>query len=589
MNQRDWKTYLPFVSIGIVYFIGMFLDVMDIDEAQYASISLEMLQNGSYLEVLHRNADYLDKPPLLFWVSALVFKLLGPGNFTYRLIPVLVCLLGIYSTYRLAKIFYNAQVAYLAALICGSAYGVFLMNHDLRTDTMLMGWTIFAIWQLAEYLDSARWNHLILGSVGVGLAMLAKGPIGLMVPMLAFGTHFVLTKQWGQIFRWQWLVGLGVVGVVLAPMCVGLYHQFDLHPEKVIEGQRNTSGLYFFFWKQSFGRLTGENVWKDDSDPFFFVHTYLWTVMPWGLLAFFAFYDSVKSALQRGWKPGTASAFFVKPEYLTLGGFILPFIALSTSHYKLPHYINIVIPFSAIFSARYVYLLIHEPAYQTLHKLIMGVQWLNVVVIWLVGLLCVGWIFPLTNPLIWAAAGVAFLLTFYLGFKGRTRFQRLILPSVVAITGAYLVLNAHFYPALLQYQTGSTLGKYLKAQSDFPLDRFFVLHRLSGDGKDIFVHTIDFYSERITPLYEDVGSLTERIGNQKGWVYLDAQGLAELQPLGKVEIIKKFDKFHVTQLNGQFLDPTTRLQATNSVYLVAFTPDLRGVAQLDRRASDFVP
>jgi hypothetical protein len=191
MNERKRRAYLPLLAIGLVYTVGMFLDVMDIDEAQYASIGVEMMQNGSYLEVLHRGADYLDKPPLLFWVSAGAFKLLGASNFVYRLVPVLVCLLGIYATHRLAKLFYNDKVAYLSALMLASAYGVFLMNHDLRTDTMLMGWTIFAIWQLAEHVQSGRWRHLLLGSVGVGLAMLAKGPIGLMLPVLAFGTHFV--------------------------------------------------------------------------------------------------------------------------------------------------------------------------------------------------------------------------------------------------------------------------------------------------------------------------------------------------------------------------------------------------------------
>jgi 4-amino-4-deoxy-L-arabinose transferase-like glycosyltransferase len=54
---------LLFVAIA-----GLFLDVMDVDAAQYASIALEMTQNGSWLQVMHRGTDYLDKPPLLFWL-----------------------------------------------------------------------------------------------------------------------------------------------------------------------------------------------------------------------------------------------------------------------------------------------------------------------------------------------------------------------------------------------------------------------------------------------------------------------------------------------------------------------------------------
>lgn len=560
MNLKNLKIYLPFVGIILVYLVGMFLDIMDIDAAQYASISLEMMKNGSYLEVLHRGEDYLDKPPLLFWVSAFIFKFLWISNFTYRIVPVLVCLLGVYATYRLAKLFYNEKVAYLSALICASSFSVFLMNHDVRTDTMLMGWAIFAIWQVAEYTVFEKWKNLLLGFWGIGLAMLAKGPIGLMLPALAFGTHFILAKKYSLIFRWQWLIGLGIVAIVLLPMCIGLYQQFDLHPEKVMEGQKNTSGLYFFFWKQSFGRLTGENVWEDDSDPFFFVHTYIWTVLPWGLLVFFAFYDLVKQAFT---KTGL-------PEYLTLGGFLFPFIALSTSQYKLPHYINIIIPLSSIFTARYVFVLLQNPKYKILLKIAFGIQWANVVVIWLIGLLFVVWVFPLGNVFIWLIIIALLLLTFYLGFKGKTRFQRLILPSLMSIIGVFFILNIHFYPSLFEYQTGSVLGKYLKTQEEFPANRFFALHRISGDGKDIFIHTIDFYSEKIQSFFYQTEELVKKVGKETAWIYLDEQGLEEIKKYGQVKILKSFDKYHVTQLTPLFLNPKTRLQATNKVYLVAF-------------------
>lgn len=561
-NLQHLKIYLPLIGICFVYLVGMFLDIMDIDAAQYASISLEMMKNGSYLEVLHRGEDYLDKPPLLFWVSASVFKFLWVSNFTYRIVPVLVCLLGIYATYRLAKLFYHEKVAYLAALMCASSFSVFLMNHDVRTDTMLMGWAIFAIWQIAEYITFEKWKNLFLGFIGIGLAMLAKGPIGLMLPALAFGTHFILAKKYALIFRWQWLVGLGIVGIVLLPMCIGLYQQFDMHPEKVMEGQKNTSGLYFFFWKQSFGRLTGENVWQDDSDPFFFVHTYIWTVLPWGLLVFFAFYDLVKQAFT---KTGL-------PEYLTLGGFILPFIALSTSQYKLPHYINIIIPLSSIFTARYVYVLLQNPSYKTLLKIAFGIQWANVVVVWLIGLLFVGWVFPLENIFIWLIIIALLGLTFYIGLNGNTRFQRLILPSAVTIIGVFFILNIHFYPSLFEYQAGSVLGKYLQTQKDFPQNRFFALHRLSGDGRDIFIHTVDFYSGNIQPFFYETPELVRKIGKETAWIYLDEQGFTEIQKYGLVKILNSFDKYHVTQLTPLFLNPATRLQATNKVYLVEFHP-----------------
>jgi 4-amino-4-deoxy-L-arabinose transferase-like glycosyltransferase len=103
----------------------MLLDVMELDAAQYANISMEMSYNKSFLEIYYRGADYLDKPPLLFWLSSLSFMLFGVGNFAYKLPSVIILLLGIYSTYRFTQMWYSKQIASFAALIFAST-----QNHQ---------------------------------------------------------------------------------------------------------------------------------------------------------------------------------------------------------------------------------------------------------------------------------------------------------------------------------------------------------------------------------------------------------------------------------------------------------------------------
>jgi hypothetical protein len=241
------------------------------------------------------------------------------------------------------------------------------------------------------------------------------------------------------------------------------------------------------------------------------------------------------------------------------------------SQYKLPHYINIVIPLSSIFTARYVYILLQNPQYKTLLKIAFGVQWANVVVVWLIGLLFATWVFPLENLLIWAVIIPLLVFSFYIGFQGKTRFQRLIFPSLTTIIGVFFILNSHFYPSLFAYQTGSIIGKYLKTQKDFPSDRFAVLHRISGDGRDIFIHTVDFYSQRIQPFFYETEDFIRTIKAGEQWVvYTDEMGLEELKAKGRVEILRTFDKYHVTQLTPTFLNPQSRTQATNKVYLLRF-------------------
>ena len=80
LDERTLHRYLIF-GIILVHFMGLFVDVIENEASQYASIAREMLQDGHWLQVQHRHTPYLDKPPLLFWFSAISFKLLGISNF----------------------------------------------------------------------------------------------------------------------------------------------------------------------------------------------------------------------------------------------------------------------------------------------------------------------------------------------------------------------------------------------------------------------------------------------------------------------------------------------------------------------------
>jgi len=91
-QQPLWWSLIP---ISIIWIMGMNLPVMEIDAAQYASIAAEMHDNRSFLQVFFNGSDYLDKPPLLFWLSAWSFDLFGIHNWSYRLPSMLSMILGL--------------------------------------------------------------------------------------------------------------------------------------------------------------------------------------------------------------------------------------------------------------------------------------------------------------------------------------------------------------------------------------------------------------------------------------------------------------------------------------------------------------
>lgn len=529
-----------------VYLRGLWLDVMDVDAAQYASISMEMLQNGHWLEVMHRGADYLDKPPLVFWFSASSFALFGISNWAYKLPSLLAAAAGVWAVYRFCLLFYDKSTARLAAFILASSMGLMVICNDVRTDTLLLGFSACAVWQIAEYLEYQRWRNLWAGFFFIGLAMLAKGPIGLVATGFAVGTHLLLRREWGNILRWQWLPGLALTALTLAPMCWGLWQQFDLHPEKLVNGRYGVSGLRFFFWEQSFGRITGENVWKNDAPWYYFMHVYLWAFLPWCLLLPAALWTRIRAIFSKN----TES----RQEWYSLGGFLLTFAALSMSQYKLPHYIFITLPWAAILVAG---------ALQKVRRW----QW---ILLYLTGFLALAlafltlfFIFP-ENQIVQAVIALAGLgtLIYYVGKKPFPDASETLVSRGVAIALIFgFVLNFHFYPHLLPYQSPPQVARYARSQG-IPPEKMYFFQSSS--------HTMDFYNGAIMP---DLGvpDAVKRAAAEKGgiWVFTTEGGKRVLEEEGvKMGKAQSFSHFQVALLNGKFLNPATRTKSLGTYFLI---------------------
>ncbi|NJO02491.1 MAG: hypothetical protein HC880_13090 [Bacteroidia bacterium] len=383
-----------------------------------------------------------------------------------------------------------------------------------------------------------------------------------MVPVLAFSSHFALKRNWRAFFRWEWLVGLAIVALMISPMAIGLYRQFDLHPEKVVNQRTGVSGLYFYFWEQSFGRLTGENVWKDDSDVFFFVHTFVWSFLPWSFLCLMGLYQDLARLV---------SGYFKMAPYeegLSLGGFVLPFVALSVSQYKLPHYIYVFFPLGAIIAAKFLYRIVYGGHYRGWYRLSWGLQGLTVVVLWGLAVWLVSVAFPMRAPILWIVAVLLMAGSIYALTPQIQPLYRILLPGWAAIVGVNILLNAHIYPALFQYQSGGVAARYARYELGIPPERLFAF---SADYF-IYQHSLDFYSARPIGGYirkkEDVLKLSQ---NGKLWLYTDAKGFRQIRSWGHQEkVLRPFDRFHISKLTPRFLDPATRPELVQKVYLVEF-------------------
>lgn len=534
------------ICLLCIYFLNMLLDVMELDAAQYANISMEMSYNKSFLEVYYRGNDYMDKPPLLFWLSSLSFILFGVGNFAYKLPSVIILLLGIYSTYKFAQMWYSKDIARLAALIFASTQAVFLITNDVRTDINLVGLVIFSTWQINLYIKENKWKNLLLGAIGTGGAMLAKGPIGIVIPALAIGGDLLLKRNWRAIFKYQWLIFLGIVALILLPMSYGLYVQFDLHPEKFVYEMQGPSGLKFFYWTQSFGRITGDSYWENDSSFFFFFHTILWDMQPWVLLFIPALIAGVVNLAKEKFRPSEHQ------EYISLAGFILVFLALSKSNFKLPHYIFPIFPFAAILTANFIYSL-KDGLTNKISMWYMGILQL----FWVMILIMFIFVFPPTNPLVPAIAIFIFLLSWNVFIKFKAGVERLVIPILLTAIGFNFILSIHFYPNLLSYQASAQAGK-LVYENNIPEDKFYCYWTHEN--------VLDFYAKRTITLlnFDDLENLSPGT-----WVFTDNAGYEHFEKENlSFKTVHTFPYQGPTILRINFLNRNTRESALKYYHIM---------------------
>lgn len=532
---------IAFALCIITYLLGMIMiPLMDIDASQYASISREMLENNSWLEVFDLRQDYLDKPPMLFWLSAISMKLLGIHDWAYRLPSFGFAVLAIYATYRLAALFYRQEIAQLSALVLATCQALFLITHDVRTDTMLMGWVALSLWQMAAWYETGKWKYFLVAFIGIACGMMTKGPIALLVPAFAFVPHFILRREWKQLFRWEYIVGVLIIAIMLVPMSIGLYRQFDLHPGKMINGVPIQSGLRFYYWTQSFGRYTGENVFNEMNHFTFLLENMIWSFLPWILFFLPALVLECISLVKKKFKPGA------KDEWISTGGFIITYCILARSQAQLPHYIFVVFPLAAIVTAKFLFRLWYTDELLKWRKLFFSIHAVVFALLWIVVIGLMKW--PFGNVPVMATILAILCLVYYLRFLFSKGIQvpKLIVLAVCTVIGVNIFLSSFFYPNVLKYQLGNDAAAFMEKNS-LPKDKVYIYGINEG-------RALPFYAQHIfsrKPSAQDFQP-QDMVLTAKDSVVV----FQEMFPLMKT--IHEGPYFGVTALSLPFLNPDTR-------------------------------
>ena len=528
MTRRAYL--LSLAGLALVTAAGSNLDVMEVDAAQYAAMSRDMLAQDDWRKLYHSGLDYLDKPPLLFWLSALSFKIFGVANWSYKLPSILFAFLGVIATERFTRLHHDAATARRASLMLGASTAFLLMTNDVRCDAMLMGAVITAIWAGTAFVEQRRWWQLLLFAAAIAAGMLAKGPMGLMAPALAIGGHILMARKWAALRDWRWLLVPFLVAAALWPMCVGLFEQHGAH------------GLRFYFWEQSFGRITGENRWKDDSSPLFFTHELLWQMLPWTLFVLAGLWSSMRALIKRE----------ALPEYASLAGAVLVFTALSLSRFKLPHYLYACLPLFAVLCAR---------AWPMAQQRVLRVAHLQVIaMLAAIVLVLIVWCFP---HAMWPLVAAGLLLIGVLGYRawriyGREALFQATLASWLVLG---LAVNGMLYPRMLRYQANAEAGRWA-ADHGITRDRFV---GIAAGG-----NALNFYSGYPVRWVPDVDAALPLVRLGAAF-YMDEERRSEfLERAPKPAQELRFDDFQVQLLSIDFILPSSRPSTVRARYLLLY-------------------
>jgi 4-amino-4-deoxy-L-arabinose transferase-like glycosyltransferase len=354
-----------FSHLGAIGFVGP-------DEPRYAWIARDMAETGDWVTPRLYGKPWFEKPPLYYWGAAICFKLLGVSEAAARLPSAISALLATLAMAWLAWQIYGGETARWLLLLLPTTVGMIGFSHAAATDMPFSAMLTIAMvcaavvvglvpdessrdgTQRAAPLQGERdvlqqrWVALILFGFFLGLAVLAKGPVGIILCGGAVFLWALFTKRWRDALR------------LLHPAAIAAFCLTAL-PWYILCTRRNPDFFRIFIIEHNFKRyLTPE---FQHIQPFwFYVPILCIALLPWTLGSLILAKDAVRTWREGDWRNS--------PVLFLVWWILAPIIFFSISKSKLPGYVLPVIPPLALLVAR---------AFSArVHKILSGDRWIGI-------------------------------------------------------------------------------------------------------------------------------------------------------------------------------------------------------------------
>lgn len=357
-------------ALGMGFLAGLWLlwgqgipYLFDWDELIYASLARQMLASGDPLSLAINGEPFFEKPPLFFWLQALSMAVLGMNEWAARLPNAWV---GGITVALLV-----GWGSCLGGMGFGCLWGILLLTGYLPLffyktgliDPLLnlgMGVGLGSLWAAEEAwragYSGRRWRAV--GALALGLAVLAKGPVGLVLPLAIW----ILYKLWQRDPPLRWGESLVFLSLAVAVPLTWL----------ALEGvQRGPE------WVEEFGRYQWRILTSSDGHPgpvYFHLLAFALGCFPWGSLALAEILQPIPRSVGSVDLTRRAESLL-----LVAFGVVLALFSLLVQT-KLVHYTSLLYPIGAYFAALRLQRLVAEkrgPSFwESAWILLSGLFWL---------------------------------------------------------------------------------------------------------------------------------------------------------------------------------------------------------------------
>lgn len=327
------------VLITGFYFYGLDMPLVGPDESRYAQVAREMFERADFITPTLAGYPWLEKPALVYWLQIASFSVFGVSEFSARLGAAL-CGLGTIGAMWLLGHFAAKDVDFAGFLtvMAASAFGLVVFARGATFDVVVTFAMTAALVGFYRFDRSGKASALAAFYFFIGVALLAKGLIGIVLPAVIVASYYLLTRRRPpRLFLTSLAWGLPLAVAVASIWYIPVYLRHGM------------AFIDEFFIQHHFARFTSNRYQHPQPFHFFFWVLPLMT-LPWMPL----FLASVASALRRLVKRDASDENSLIP--FAVAWLSIPLLFFSVSGSKLPGYILPALPpsmiLTAVFSSR---------------------------------------------------------------------------------------------------------------------------------------------------------------------------------------------------------------------------------------------